>query len=380
MDNPAYSLIDSDLALASHCKLWQQKQLLALDTEFMRTNTFYPIPALLQLYDGSDCYLIDPLAINDWEPLRQIMLAPHITKVLHSCSEDLEVFERLLQTLPAPLFDTQIAAAFLGYGFSAGYARLIKVLFHIDIPKDETRSDWLQRPLSANQMNYAALDVIYLYQLYQRFDKELQGSEKRQWISACHQELEKQFYQLQEPLHYFARIKNSWQLTPPQQSLLLELCLWREQKAREKNRPRSHIVADDILWELALKQPSSREALKKFQPLPPNALRHHGEELLELILQHKHSSRPAPLVEEPLPREAGGILKQLKALCEQAAERINVAPEMLARKKDLQALVASALKGNLQLPDSLGGWRQPIIGDLLLEATRKWQTQTTAGQ
>jgi ribonuclease D len=374
--------INNNLALKIACEQWHQTPVLAMDTEFIRTNTFYPIPALIQIFDGKTCYLIDPLPISDFTPLKTILLSPGIIKVLHSCSEDLEVFDRLFATLPAPLFDTQIAAAFLGYGFSAGYARLIKMLYAIDIPKDETRSDWLQRPLSEAQLAYAALDVIYLYKLYEKISNELNNSEKALWVAACNRELTVQFYKNQEPAQYFSKIKNSWRLNPPQQQVLFHLSLWRENIARTKNKPRSRIVDDNALFELALKQPHSMEDLKKLSQLSPNSLKYHGNELLALLTtlaQAPTETTPAirQMPDEPLPREAGEILKRLKTLTDDTAERLNVAPEMLARKKDLQALVSSAMAGEARLPDSLMDWRKPIIGDLLLETTQQWHHQRT---
>ena len=158
---PVWIAQDDDLAQL--CARLRQQAAIAVDTEFMRTDTFYPIAGLIQLGDGKTSYLIDPLAITDVAPLRELMLDEQVVKVLHACSEDLEVFECLLQVVPAPIFDTQIGAAFAGLGFSMGYANLVKTLLHTEIPKDETRSDWLQRPLSASQLKYAALDLSLIH-------------------------------------------------------------------------------------------------------------------------------------------------------------------------------------------------------------------------
>jgi len=383
MKTHRYIYIDKNISLKEVCDKWLNSTILAIDTEFIRTNTFYPIPALIQIYDGIHCYLIDPLVISDFNPLKNVMLSSDTIKVLHSCSEDLEVFDRLFKTLPSPLFDTQIAAAFLGYGFSAGYARLLKTLYNIDIPKDETRSDWLQRPLSESQLNYAAMDVIYLYKLYEKISSELKDTEKKVWVDDCNLELSQQFYKNQETEQYFTRFKNSWRLDSQQQEVLFYLSLWREKTARAKNKPRSHIVTDDALYELALKQPASQDALKSLVELSSNNRKNYGHDLVMLLMDLKNLpvdkiSSHRQLPDEPLPREAGDILKQLKQLVDDTAERLNIAPEMLARKKDLQGLVNSALKGKHCLPDSLKNWRQPVIGNLLLEATLQWHQQRVA--
>ncbi len=148
--------IRDDDSLALHCAQWQSLPFVALDTEFMRVDTFYPIAALLQIGDGKSAWLIDPLLINDWRPLSALLENPAVIKVVHACSEDLEVLLRLTGSLPVPLFDTQLAAAYLNLGFSMGYSRLVQEVLNIDLPKGETRSDWLQRPLSETQISYAA--------------------------------------------------------------------------------------------------------------------------------------------------------------------------------------------------------------------------------
>ena len=156
---------DND-SLGQHCAEWQNLPFVALDTEFMRVDTFYPIAGLIQIGDGERAYLIDPLTIDNWQPLSALLENPAVVKVLHACSEDLEVLLRLTGSLPAPLFDTQLAAAYLNLGFSMGYSRLVKEVLDLDLPKGETRSDWLQRPLSETQISYAAEDALHLAEVY----------------------------------------------------------------------------------------------------------------------------------------------------------------------------------------------------------------------
>ena len=162
-----------DVSLAQHCAAWQQLPFVALDTEFMRVDTFYPIAGLLQVGDGERAYLIDPLLIRDWQPFAALLENPALLKVLHACSEDLEVLLRLTGSLPAPLFDTQLAAAYLNLGFSMGYSRLVQAVLGIELPKGETRSDWLQRPLSETQVSYAAEDAVHLAEVYRQLAPQL---------------------------------------------------------------------------------------------------------------------------------------------------------------------------------------------------------------
>lgn len=168
-------------SLAQFCAEWQQLPFVALDTEFMRVDTFYPIAGLLQVGDGKRAYLIDPLTINAWQPLAALLENPAVLKVLHACSEDLEVLLRLTGSLPAPMFDTQLAAAYLNLGFSMGYSRLVQEVLGIELPKGETRSDWLQRPLSDTQISYAAEDAVHLAEVFVQLRPKL-SDDKFAWV------------------------------------------------------------------------------------------------------------------------------------------------------------------------------------------------------
>ena len=137
--------------------------IIAIDTEFIRTDTFFPILALVQIFNGESCWLIDPISISDLSPLKELLISSETLKVFHSCSEDIEVLSHTLGCYPQPIFDTQIAAALTGYGFSVGYASLVNSMLGIHVDKGETRSNWLRRPLSESQLGYAALDVIHLF-------------------------------------------------------------------------------------------------------------------------------------------------------------------------------------------------------------------------
>jgi len=346
------SFINDNAALNKQCEQWNSATVLALDTEFIRTDTFYPVPALLQIYDGKHCHLLDLTTLNDFSALSAILTNPLIVKVLHSCSEDLEIFENLLKTLPTPIFDTQIAAAFLGFGFSVGYSRLVKAILDIDPAKDESRSNWLQRPLSPAQVEYAALDVIYLYKVYLHLQQLLNNTDKKIWVEQSHQEMLENFHNNQNPEHYFHRFKSAWRLSADQQQMLFQLCLWREAEARRKNKPRNRVMRDEILFQHAQQQ-----------TLPKG---------YAALTQNEKLSCPEP--EAPLPKTAGDIIKQLKQHIEKTAERLNIAPEVLGRKKDLTAFVNSGIHhGNFQLPEALAGWRKPLLEESFLSIVTHWK-------
>lgn len=361
--------IRDDASLAAHCAAWQSLPFVAVDTEFMRVDTFYPIAGLIQVGDGASAFLIDPLSIQQWQPLAALLENPAVVKVLHACSEDLEVLLRLTGSLPAPLFDTQLAAAYLNLGFSMGYSRLVQEVLGIDLPKGETRSDWLQRPLSETQVSYAAEDAVHLAEVYAKLRPRL-SDERAGWVLEDGAELVAQLRREVDPDELYRDAKLAWKLSRGQLAVLRELCAWREREARARDVPRNRIVREHSLWPLAKTQPDNLQALSRIEDMHPRTVRHDGEFILELI--KRSASLPPeqwpPAVPEPLPVEAAALLKQLRAVGQAHAERLGIAPELMLRKKTLEALLKSGYPdGPWHLPESLRGWRRELMGDSLLQ-------------
>nr|WP_251010314.1 ribonuclease D [Pseudomonas fluorescens] len=360
---------DND-SLGQFCAQWQQLPFVALDTEFMRVDTFYPIAGLLQIGDGERAYLIDPLTIDNWKPLAALLENPAVLKVLHACSEDLEVLLRLTGSLPAPLFDTQLAAAYLNLGFSMGYSRLVQDVLGLELPKGETRSDWLQRPLSDTQISYAAEDAVHLAEVFVQLRPKL-SDEKYAWVLEDGAELVANLRREVDPYEVYREAKLAWKLSRAQLAVLRELCAWREREARARDLPRNRVIREHSLWPLARTQPDNLGALAKIEDMHPRTVRQDGEFLLELI--KRAASVPPeqwpPAVAEPLPIEASALVKRLRALGQAQAERLGIAPELMLRKKTLEALIKSGFpEGPYQLPDSLRGWRRELMGQALLDS------------
>ncbi|WP_212630285.1 ribonuclease D [Pseudomonas sp. KB-10] len=368
MANDIHWILD-DASLAEHCAAWQALPFVALDTEFMRVDTFYPIAGLLQVSGGDGAYLIDPLRISDWRPFAALLEAPNVVKVLHSCSEDLEVFLRLSGSLPAPLFDTQLAAGYLNLGFSMGYSRLVQALLDIELPKGETRSDWLQRPLSELQVRYAAEDVLHLVEVYRALMARL-APQKVEWILEDGAELVANLSREVAPEDAWREAKLAWKLSRQQQAVLRALCAWREREARARNQPRNRVLREHSLWPLARTQPDNLVALARIEDMHPKTVRQDGETLLKLI-REAAALPPEQWPEalpEPLPVEASALLKKLRAVGQREGERLDIVPELMLRKKTLEALLKSGFpNGPYQLPDSLRGWRRELMGQALLD-------------
>ncbi|WP_222911426.1 ribonuclease D [Pseudomonas sp. DNDY-54] len=355
--------------LARLCAEWRQLPYVAVDTEFMRVDTFYPIAALLQVGDGRCAYLIDPLLITDWSAFAGLLEDPAVVKVLHACSEDLEVLWRLTGSLPIPLFDTQLAAGYLNIGFSMGYSRLVQSVLNIELPKGETRSDWLQRPLSDMQVRYAAEDAQHLAELYEALLPKL-SDEKRAWVLEDGAELVVNLQRETDPDEAYREVKQAWRLKPKQLAVLRVLAAWRERQARMRNQPRNRVLREHSLWPLARTQPTDLVSLARIDDMHPRTVRQDGETLLELIRSAAATPEqdwPEPLP-EPLPLEASGLLKKLRAVGQREAEALEISSELMLRKKVLEALLKTGYPdGPYELPDSLRGWRRERMGQALLD-------------
>lgn len=376
-----FTLIDSDAALAKCCLEWKKSDALALDTEFMRVSTFYPKVGLIQIADDKAITLIDPLPIKDWQPFSELMLAPDLVKIFHSCSEDLLVFFSFLNILPFPVFDTQIAGALLNEGVSLSYQNLVKKEFDIELPKAETRSDWLQRPLTSEQLDYAALDVAFLYRTWKSQTKALQALDREEWVKEdCARVLQQYECEFTEEFsEYYLNFKSGWQLGPQQLLALKRLAEWREQRARKRDKPRSWIIKDNALFAMAAAMVSNKSQLAAIEDVSDNFIRYEGEMVLDIIRQAAAAPDdecPEP-IHRPLTSPQKNRLKNAQEFIEKKAAVLNVPPEILGRKRTLLALLYALQdqhderkESTLLLPDELRGWRGPILLQALIDVLK----------
>lgn len=359
--------VDDSAQLAQLCEKWRGQKAVALDTEFMRSRTFYPQPALVQVGDGEHCYLIDNLAVDNLEPLRELLLDTGVTKIMHSCSEDLETLDRLLGAVPEPIFDTQVAAALTGLGPGLGYAATVRELLGVELPKSETRSDWLQRPLSDAQKTYAALDVAWLPMVYGVLLKQLRDQGRLAWLQEDCDAIIRAARNPQPPELYYQRVKGAWRLQGPQLAALQDLCAWREREARLRDMPRNHLLKESICMNLAQQLPQHAAAMA--QPgLEGRTLREYGDILLEIIRRATERGDAPPSLPQPLGRREGEWLKQLRQRVRAIAAERDLPAEILVRKKELEALVQAE---DPRLEGRLEGWRGDVIGEALLQELRE---------
>jgi ribonuclease D len=359
-----FDFIDTPAALEAFCASLKGAEWIALDTEFIREKTYYPRLCLVQVGVPGSIACIDPLAIEDLGPLLAVLYDRAVLKVLHACSQDLEIFACLKGKVPGPVFDTQLAAPLLGFPEQMGYGNFVKEMLGVSLDKGQARTDWSRRPLDHAQLYYAADDVRYLAEMYPRIRERLQTQGRLQWLDAEFEPYERVERYLPDPANAWQRIKGLEKLRPKAQSIAQHLAEWRERTAQQKDLPRSWILKDDALIDIARLAPDSAEKLGKIRNLPPKTVQRYGATLIGLV-QEAVQQPPQPLpdwkrrarataAEEAL---ADILHARLRLLAEEY--RINCAT--LAGRKDIVALV----QGEEELP-VLRGWRRRMAGDELL--------------
>ncbi|MBW6392269.1 ribonuclease D [Billgrantia antri] len=365
---PEIRWIDTPEALDAACAEVAQAEVIALDTEFFREKTFHPVPALIQFSVGGPAWLIDPLVVECTDAFR-LLLSQGPLKLLHASSEDLEVLAHWAGVTVAPLVDTQIAQALLGEDPAMGYQRLVQHWTGETLPKDETRSDWLQRPLSEAQCLYAALDVVFLLKVWERQREALERQGRREWLEAdCRDLLAQALRSDESDGQWYRRHRQLWRLAPRQIEAYRLLTTWREGEARRRNLPRGWLVSDRVLYGIAERMPDNRYQLAEVDDIKPSQIKRDGDTLLALVKQARQCEIDAlpPAPPSPLGADYKRRMKALKRVVNEHAERLGVAPEVLMRRRDLEALIAADLAAEpLPLPE---GWRGECLAAPLARA------------
>lgn len=364
--------VRTDQELAERVEYWRSLEMVALDTEFQRVDTFYPIPGLIQLADDQHCYLIDPLTLGDTAPFKALLEDESVLKVLHASTEDLELFYNSYQARPVPLFDTQVAAAFVGWGSSMGLRRMLEQELSVELAKEETTSDWLRRPLTAAQENYAALDVAYLPEIAHRQKEKLANLGRSGWVhQECMALLDTVIDRDPEGHQYYKRFSQMYRRKPKQIAALRDLSAWREQLSRKENVPRNRILRNQALLEIVDKWPQGKAQLGRLSEMRHRTQRMYGDQIMAILAQAEESAKqnPPEPIPQPLHVHWAPHMKAVKAAARKLAEQWGLPPEVLLRKKELEALIRSAdRQGNYSLPEEMTHWRRDEVGPLLLDA------------
>lgn len=360
----SYQLITTNQQLNDYCaQINNDIKAITLDSEFVRTRTFYPQLGLIQLFDGTHTVLIDPLNITDWQLFTAFISDKKIEKYFHACSEDIEVFCHQFGFAPTPILDSQILASFLDNSLSTGYATLVKKYMNIELDKSETRTDWLQRPLSDKQCQYAANDVIYLLPLMTQLKALLLD---KGWLNAAYEECNNavkrrcEFIQADKA---YLQIKNGWQLRAEQLGYLQKLASWRFSYAKEYDIALNFVVHEEVLWNLARYQPTSLAELSKLG-LRGKEVRLFGVLLLSILSQTPEPIEPIRrIVNYPDYKKWTTVIKESATVI---AHQTELSAEVLVSRRHIDQFVRWVNGEKSEpMPDLLSGWRGKLFGPYL---------------
>lgn len=371
-----FEIITTTQQLEAICEHARALPVVMLDTEFVRTRTLYPKLGLIQLFDGVNLALIDPLEIDDMTSFWDLLQDKSVTKVLHACGEDLEVFQYYAGCLPEPMLDTQLMAAFLGHGISTGFGTLVNEYLGVELDKGEARTNWLARPLTEKQLDYAAADVFYLLPLYEKLIEQVKA---KGWMKALEQECSSLMLKRVQPVdpeQAYLKVKNAWQLSPKQLAVLQQVAKWRVLEARKRDIALNFIVKELNIWKLARYNITSKAGMEK-EGFDSMEIQRHAGRLLKIvhdaenISPEQYPEKIVRLVDLPGYKQ---IVKQIKDEITCVEAETGLAPEFLASKKQVNQLVSWAWKHQKsadKLPDMLKTWRKPLFEKRILPLLEK---------
>jgi ribonuclease D len=356
--------VRDDAALRALAESMRGADAIAIDTEFMREKTYYARLCLIQVATDDIVAAIDPFAVKDLGPLFELMRDERCVKVFHAGSQDLEIFYRLMGEVPAPVFDTQVAATLTGLPTQVGYQQLIRSLVGVELDKAHSFTDWARRPLSEDQVEYALDDVRYLTRAYRTLCEVLDRGGRLGWLA-------EDFARMADPATYdvvpgeqFLRVKRASVLDRRSLAVLREVAAWREREAQERDIPRRWLVSDESLIEIARRAPGDRTALLAVRGLNEQVVRRSGEDILEAV------KRGRSLPEDDLPKiekrkrlhgEVEELADLMSALVRLRAKEHDVAPTLLATRDDLERFAGGERDGS----PLASGWRHTLVGSEL---------------
>lgn len=346
---------------------------IGLDTEFIRERTYWPRLALVQVAIGDDILLVDPLAPGITGALRPLLTDPSVLKIMHSAGEDLIAFGHACDAVPTPLFDTQVAAALGGIAAGAGYQRLVQELTGVALSKGETRSDWLRRPLSPAQLEYAADDVRHLFALHDTLAQRLETLGRRAWLDEDCERLLAIASDEPEPWPHLA-LRSAQFLDDDARSRLLRLLRWRDRWARERDLPRSWVLDNELAVLLARETPSDQSGVQRVLDQHPKASRKLAEPMwraLQTPLPDEHEA-PVPTSDDDLDRRA---LRELQGAVAARSAELGLPDGVLASRRWLERLLQHG-----RWPQALSGWRRKELEPVLLPVLSAAADVRAAGQ
>lgn len=360
------TLVTDTASLTALCDRLARENFVAVDTEFMRDKTYYAKLCLVQLASAEEAAAVDTLAPGlDLAPLYALMADPGVLKVFHAARQDVEIFVHQADAVPAPLFDTQIAAMVCGFGDSVSYDRLVRGLTGVRLDKTSRFTDWSHRPLTPRQVEYALADVIHLRPAYERLHKRLEKTGRLEWLS-------EEMSVLTDPATYRLAPEDAWRrlkirsTKPKFLTVLRELAAWREREAQSRDVPRNRVLRDDALVDVAAQMPHTAEDLSRSRAFNRDSSSGKtGRAILEAVTRALELPKEQwPSLPEPAetPQGRQPVADLLRVLLKIKCEESDVAPKLIASSDDLDAIAAN---DDADVP-ALKGWRREVFGDAAL--------------
>ena len=360
---PPHPITTQD-ALSAACARLSAAPHLAVDTEFIRDRTYYAQLCLVQVASEDEAILIDPLALDDLTPLRTLLMRTESVKIFHAGRHDLEIFHDAWGVLPAPVFDTQLAATLLGHPAQTSYARLVADILDVQLDKAGTLTDWARRPLTPDQLRYAADDVIHLVRLFPKMRAMLMDQGRLAWLDAEHAALVEADSYLTDPLTAWRQVKAAGTLRGPQRATLKELAAFREEEARLRNLPRRWVLPDESLVELSRRRPRVLDDLRAVRGVPAALIERRGDDILARVARADKAVDDTSTDMAPRLSSAQEVIVDLLGtLVRLRAQERDVAPTQLATRAQLERVAA---EGEFADVSVLSGWRREVVGDDLL--------------
>ena len=345
--------------LNAFCERIAKEPVIAVDTEFLRERTYYPKLCLVQVGTPSEIGAIDPILIGDLSPLARVFADERVTKVFHACGQDLEVILDGMGVTCSSVFDTQVAAAFLGMRQQVSYASLVEAYAGVRLPKAESLTDWSRRPLDPEQLTYAEDDVRYLPAIYDRMMEQLVERDRLAWVQPEMDEVTDPSHLRRDPREAYLRLKRSSSLTRRQLAIAREVCAWREKTAASHDIPRRWVLSDEVVIEVCKRAPRTRERLRKIRGTDQL-----GEKDVRALLdavrvgagvpgpecpQQERHAHPSPDVES--------VVDLMVALVRIVSERSGIATQLIATRDDLAEFAQDRSRSRLA-----SGWRHELAG------------------
>jgi ribonuclease D len=347
--------------LAAVCERMAKHPFVTVDTEFLRETTYYPLLCVAQMATTDEAVVIDALAPGiDLTPFFELLSNEKVVKVFHAARQDIEIVWNMAQSIPHPIFDTQVAAMVLGYGDSISYDQLVQRITGDALDKSSRFTDWTRRPLSDHQLKYAVSDVTHLRDVYLKLSADLAARGRTDWVEAEMNILTSPETYRMEPERAWERLKSRVR-KPKELAVLIEVAAWREREAQSRDVPRGRVIKDDVIGDIAVQAPVSIEQLGKLRSLPKGFERSRwGEDIIAAVKRAiERDPKELPRLDRFRPAQNGAAtVELLKVLLRMVAEKHGVAAKVIATVDDLDRIVAD---DNADVP-ALKGWRGELFG------------------